>query len=279
MRDEPRTERAVVRLTGRSGWLLALLGAVLLLIVIPWSLQSSSLMSSVIITGILFIAVLGLDVLMGFGGQVSLGQAGFMAIGAYTASTLAVGYDVPPLLGTLAGLFLSLACAVVLALGTMRLRGLYLAIATLAFGLLVDSLTVGLDGLTGGPSGLVGIPSFSIAGYAFETPLQNYYLVASVIVVLLAALVGGMRSRFGARLARHPGRPACGGGARHPHPALQARGVLHQRRARIAVGQPVWLLLPLPGPGDGGHAGVVGRCWRCWSWAGRGRWSGRCSAP
>lgn len=200
VRDEPRTERAVIRLTGRSGWLLALGGAVLLLAVIPWSLQSSSLMSTVIITEILFVAVLGLDVLMGFGGQVSLGQAGFMAIGGYTASVLAVAYDVPPLLGALAGLLLSLACAVVLALGTMRLRGLYLAIATLAFGLLVDSLTVGLDAVTGGPSGLVGIPSFSVAGYAFETPLQNYYLVAGIIVVLLTALVGGMSSRFGRAL-------------------------------------------------------------------------------
>lgn len=200
VRDEPRTERAVVRVTGRGGWVLAIGGAILLLVVIPWSLQGSSLMSSVIITGILFIAVLGLDVLMGFGGQVSLGQAGFMAIGAYTASALAVTFDVPPLLGTLAGLMLSLACAAVLAAGTMKLRGLYLAIATLAFGLLVDSLTVGLDAVTGGPSGLVGIPSFSVAGYAFDTPLQNYYLVAGIIVVLLISLVGGIRSRFGRAL-------------------------------------------------------------------------------
>jgi len=200
VRDEPRMERAVVRLTGRSSWLMALGGAVMLLAVIPWALQSNSLMSSVIITGILFIAVLGLDVLMGFGGQVSLGQAGFMAIGGYTASALSVAYDVPPLLGTLAGLLLSLGCAIVLALGTMRLRGLYLAIATLAFGLLVDSLTVGLDTVTGGPSGLVGIPSFSVAGYAFDTPLQNYFLVAGIIVVLLAGLVGATRSRFGRAL-------------------------------------------------------------------------------
>lgn len=200
VRDAPRMERAVVRVTGRGGWVLAIGGAVLLLVVIPWSLHGSSLMSSVIITGILFIAVLGLDVLMGFGGQVSLGQAGFMAIGGYTASALAVAYDLPPLLGTLAGLMLSLACAAVLAAGTMKLRGLYLAIATLAFGLLVDSLTVGLDAVTGGPSGLVGIPSFSIAGYAFDTPLQNYYLVAGIIVVLLIGLVGGIRSRFGRAL-------------------------------------------------------------------------------
>ncbi len=200
VRDEPRTERAVIRLHGRTGWFLAVIGGLLLLVVLPGLLQSSSLMSSVIITGILFIAVLGLDVLMGFGGQVSLGQAGFMAIGGYTASVLAVSYDVPPLLGTLAGMMLSLACAAVLALGTMRLRGLYLAIATLAFGLLVDSLTVGLDGLTGGPSGLVGIPAFAVAGVSFDTPLQNYFLVAGIIVVLLVVLVGGMRSRFGRAL-------------------------------------------------------------------------------
>ncbi len=200
VRDEPRAERAVIRLRGRSGMVLGGVGAVLLLVILPWTLQSSSLMSSVTITGILFIAVLGLDVLMGFGGQVSLGQAAFMAIGGYTASVLAVSYDVPPLLGTLAGMALSVACAAVLALGTVRLRGLYLAIATLAFGLLVDSLTVGLDAWTGGPSGLVGIPSFSVAGVSFETPLQSYFLVAITIFVLLVLLAGGMRGRFGRAL-------------------------------------------------------------------------------
>ena len=199
VRDEMRTERAVIRLGGRAGWFLAGLAGLVLLVVLPWALQSSSLMSSVIITGILYISVLGLDVLMGFGGQVSLGQAGFMAIGGYTASILAVSYDVPPLLGTLAAMALSLACAAILALGTMRLRGLYLAIATLAFGLLVDSLTVGLD-VTGGPSGLVGIPAFSIGSISFESPLQNYFLVAGIITVLLVLLVGGMRSRFGRAL-------------------------------------------------------------------------------
>jgi branched-chain amino acid transport system permease protein len=172
----------------------------LLLVLLPWALRDSGLMSSVIITLIVFIAVLGLDVLMGFAGQVSLGQAGFMAIGGYTASVLAVGYGVPPLLGTLAGLAISLACAVVLAVGTARLRGLYLAIATLAFGLLVDSVAVGAEALTGGPSGLVGIPAFSVAGFSFDTPLRSYYLVAGILVVALAALVGGMRGGFGRAL-------------------------------------------------------------------------------
>ena len=199
VREEPRVHRAVVRLGQRNGTMAAAIGGVILL-ALPWLLAGSGLMSSVTITLILFLAVLGLDVLMGFAGQVSLGQAGFMAIGGYTASALAVGYGVPPLVGTLAGLALSLACAVVLALGTMRLRGLYLAIATLAFSLLVDSLTVGLEGITGGPSGLVGIPAFSALGFAFDTPLRAYYLVAALVACALLALAGAMRGRFGRAL-------------------------------------------------------------------------------
>ncbi|MGH7090980.1 MAG: branched-chain amino acid ABC transporter permease, partial [Stellaceae bacterium] len=148
----------------------------------------------------LYISALGLDVVMGFAGQVSLGQAGFMAIGGYTAAYFAVQYELPPILGTLAGIALSCVAAVLLALVTARLRGFFLALATLAFGLMVDSLTVGLEGVTGGPSGLAGIPAFSAAGFAFATPFEMYYLVAGVIVVLVLLLQGGMRGGFGRAL-------------------------------------------------------------------------------
>jgi branched-chain amino acid transport system permease protein len=131
---------------------------------------------------------------------VSLGQAGFMAIGGYTASILAVKYGVPPLLGTLAGVALAVVAAVLLSLVTVRLRGHFLALATLAFGLMVDSLTVGLADLTGGPSGLAGIPSFAVGSFSFTTPFQMYYLVAGLIVVLVLLLHGGMRSGFGRAL-------------------------------------------------------------------------------
>jgi branched-chain amino acid transport system permease protein len=131
---------------------------------------------------------------------VSLGQAGFMAVGGYTAAILATNYGWPPLAGVAAGVVLSLACAVALSLVTMRLRGHYLALATLAFGLLVDSLTVGMTETTGGPSGLVGVPSFSIGPVAFDTPVKMYYLVAALIVVLVLVLLGGIRSSFGRAL-------------------------------------------------------------------------------
>jgi ABC-type branched-subunit amino acid transport system permease subunit len=198
VRDEHRIYHAVVRLdTARRRILSAVLLAAVL--ALPW-IVPPGLMSSLVITGILFIGVLGLDVLMGYCGQVSLGQAGFMAVGGYASAILATTYGWSPLAGTGAGIALSLACAAGLSLVTMRLRGHYLALATLAFGLLVDSLTVGMTETTGGPSGLVGVPSFSIGPVEFDTPVKMYYLVTGLIVAIVVVLYGGMRSSLGRAL-------------------------------------------------------------------------------
>jgi branched-chain amino acid transport system permease protein len=199
VRAELRAHRGIVRLRGRGAAIGGLL-ALALAAALPVLIDDGGVLSSLVIAGILFIAVLGLDVVMGFAGQVSLGQAGFMAVGGYTAAILAATYGVPPLIGVFAGIALSLACAVVLALVTMRLRGAYLALATLSFGLLVDSLAVGLTETTGGPSGLVGIPSFEIGPLAVDTPERMYYLVLALIALLVLALAGGMRSSFGRAL-------------------------------------------------------------------------------
>ena len=197
-REEARAQRPLVRIAGRRAAIAG--GAAIAGLAALPSLVGDGLLGSLVITGILFIAVLGLDVLMGYAGQVSLGQAGFMAIGGYTAAILATNYELSPLLGTAAGIALSLAVALLLSAVTTRLRGAYLALATLAFGLLVDSLAVGLTDVTGGPSGLVGIPSFAIGALAFDTPRSVYYLVLAIIVVLVVALAGAMRGGFGRAL-------------------------------------------------------------------------------
>ena len=198
VREELRVTRSVIRPRPSSVMVMAP-ALLLLLIALPY-LVSAGFMSSLVIMLILFIAVLGLDVLMGYCGQVNLGQAGFMALGGYTAAILATNYGVSPLVGTFAGIALSLICALALSAVTMRLRGAYLALATLAFGLLIDSLTVGLTDVTGGPSGLVGIPAFALGSFVFATPRAVYYLTLAIIVVLVAALAGAMRSDFGRAL-------------------------------------------------------------------------------
>jgi len=155
------------------------------------------LLSSLVIAGIFYIALLGLDVILGYCGQVSLGHAAFMAMGGYTAAICSVKFGLPPLVGVLMGLVVSLACATVLSMVTVRLRGHYMALATLSFGLLIDTLTVGLSDWTGGPSGMTGIPNFSIGSYVFAGPVANYYLVWGVVVVGLIVLMNAMHSDFG----------------------------------------------------------------------------------
>jgi branched-chain amino acid transport system permease protein len=188
-----------VRLRGRSAWVVPGVLAVLVAAA-PWLPGGQDLLQGLVITGVFFIAVLGLDVLMGFGGQVSLGHAGFMAIGAYATAILTVRYQRSPLLGLAAGLVASLLVALVLAVVTARLRGLYMALATLAFGLLVDSVTVGATGLTGGPSGLAGVPAFGVGGVVFADPTANYYLVWGVAAVGFLVVSNLTRGRFGRNL-------------------------------------------------------------------------------
>ena len=93
---------------------------------------------------------------------------------------------------------------------------------------------------TGGPSGLVGIPSFSIGAFSFAGPLAKYYLVLAVlIVVLVLLLLGGHAIRLRPRAQSHSHRSDGGRRAGHQRAALQSGRVCDQRRARVAVRQPL----------------------------------------
>ena len=190
------------KLSRQQGIVLAVLALVLVAVAPPLlnALGGGGLLSSLVIAGIFYIALLGLDVQLGYCGQVSLGHAAFMATGGYTAAICSVKLNLPPIVGVFAGLIVSLLCATVLSTVTVKLRGHYMALATLSFGLLIDTLTVGLSGLTGGPSGMTGIPNFSIFGYTFAGPIANYYLVWGVVIASLLVLTNAMNSDFGRTL-------------------------------------------------------------------------------
>jgi branched-chain amino acid transport system permease protein len=148
------------------------------------------------ITGIFCLTIVGLDLLTGIAGQVSLGQAGFMAIGGYMFAILTVKYHWPTLLGLLIGMVGSALVATVLGLVCGRLRGMYLAITTLAFGILVEAMANGLS-ITGGPSGIGGIPVFSVAGFAFDSDTRFFYLIWALVAVALIAVANFVRSNRG----------------------------------------------------------------------------------
>jgi len=198
VRDEARVWQHVTRISAPLAWRGGAL-AVLVALCAPYVLDPG-LLGALIITLILYLTLIGQDMLMGYAGQISLGQAGFMALGGYTSSYLITAQDWNAVPAILAGMAFSLVASLVLAAVTLRLRGLYMALATMAFGLLVDSCTVGFDDITGGPSGMVGIPSLSVQGFDFDTPARMYFLVLALVVLVLISVAGAMRAGFGRAL-------------------------------------------------------------------------------
>ncbi len=198
VRDEARVWQHVTRISAKAAWRVAAL-ALLVALCAPYVL-SNGLLSALIITLILYVALIGQDMLMGYAGQISLGQAGFMALGGYTSSYLITAQEWQALPAIGMGMLFALAAALVLAGVTLRLRGLYMALATLAFGLLIDSCTVGFDDITGGPSGMVGIPGLELFGLDLDTPARMYYTVLALVVIVLISVAGAMRSGFGRAL-------------------------------------------------------------------------------
>ena len=142
----------------------------------------------------------GLNVLTGLSGQISLGHAGFFAIGAYVSTIAQLKYNVPfPL-----ALVVAVAAGWLVGLGVgfpaVRLRGLYLAIATMAFGISVERGLYHFKGITGGPYGLSVNPP-QIFGFAFNAPGRMYYLVLTVVVLTVLFVANVVKRRPGRILA------------------------------------------------------------------------------
>ncbi|HSR22818.1 MAG TPA: branched-chain amino acid ABC transporter permease [Candidatus Eisenbacteria bacterium] len=154
-------------------------------LLLPIALNDSQLTVYVFI-GLATTVVAGLSLLMGFAGQVSLGQGAFYAIGAYTAALLAKVLGLPPLVALALATAATAAVAVVVGLPLLRLRGHYLAFATLAFQLIVLSVIGEARDLTGGDIGLPGIPTLSVGPLALEGQYRTF--VFAYIVWVLAAL-------------------------------------------------------------------------------------------
>lgn len=179
-------------------WLPSALVVVVLLI-LPYA--TPGYLSFYVIVGVFFLVVLGLDVFLGQAGQVSLGQTLFMALGAYGAGLLTLDLNVPPVPAMLVMALVSAALAFVLGRPFLRLRGYYLALATLGLAVITVSLANGLGSLTGGPSGLVGIPNIGVGSFVATSDRANYYVVLSFGLVGAWFVAGLLRSQTGRALA------------------------------------------------------------------------------
>ena len=111
------------------------------------------------------IFVTGLNIFMGYAGQVSFGHNAFAAISGYTSAVLTANHGWEPIAAFALGLSCALACALIVGYPTLRLRGHYLAMATLAIGLIAYEVAVQWQSVTQGYMGISGIPPLGIGGY------------------------------------------------------------------------------------------------------------------
>ena len=159
------------------------------MLILPWCLTNEYYVNVLIISGLNAIVAVGLNLLLGFAGQISLGHAAFYGLAAYTTSILTTTYNLPIIVGILAGIFLVGLVAYLIGIPALKLSGHYLAMATLGFGIIVYIVFNETIELTGGPSGFVGIPRLSLFGYSFDSDLSYYYLVVSVLAIVLMFLL------------------------------------------------------------------------------------------
>jgi len=150
-----------------------------------------------VLIGIQAIAVLGLSLLMGYAGQVSLGHAAFYGLGAYASGILTLHYGFNPYLAMLCGIAISAVMALIVGLPALRLKGHYLAMATLGFGIIINICFKEMASLTGGPSGLVGIPMLKLFNFTFDTSISYFCLVWAVFIILMLLSIHLVNSPFG----------------------------------------------------------------------------------
>jgi|TARA_Y100000031_G_scaffold157097_1_gene215994 branched-chain amino acid transport system permease protein len=167
-------------------WGLLALAAVIA--VLPIFLPNSFYFDVVINVGLASIVCVGLNLLIGFAGQISLGHAGFFAMGAYSSAILTESYDWPALSALAAGMILAATVALVLSRPILRLHGHYLAMATLGMGIIISIIMNQEVGLTGGPDGMP-VSSLSFFGFEIVSELSWYWVVGiSLLITVWLAL-------------------------------------------------------------------------------------------
>jgi branched-chain amino acid transport system permease protein len=184
-------DEALLVTPAQRSWMV---GFVLLLLIFPW-IGGSYLTYLVCLTGIHVIAAMGLNIVTGYAGQISLGHAAFMGVGCYTVAALAK-VDVPFYLALpLAGLVSALV-GLIVGVPSLRIKGLYLAVATLAAQFILVFVFREWDSVTGGVRG-VNIAPAEVGGWVMNTDREIYYLIVACALVMLLGARNLFRTHIG----------------------------------------------------------------------------------
>jgi len=180
--------------------LLKFLLFAVLVLAAPYALSGGYIMNVLVFVGINTMLAVALNLLLGYAGQISLGHAGFFGLGAYLSGilTTTAGWNpwlVMPLAAALVGIM-----AFMIGFPILKLKGHYLAMATLGLGIIIYIVFNETIDYTGGPSGLSGIPSLSAGSITFDSDVKNYYLIWSFTLVVCLLAINLANSRIGRAL-------------------------------------------------------------------------------
>lgn len=191
-----------------KGNLLGLIVLVIIVILIPNLIRDNYILTIGIFTGINALVAIGLTILMGYAGQISLGQAGFYGIGAYVSAILSLKFGLPVLVSMILAILIASITAIILAIPSLRLKGHYLAVATLGFGEIIYIILN--EWGPGGPSGFGDIPPLEIFGLTLQSTVEYFYLTWFLIVLVMFFSLNLLNSVTGKALrAIHDSEIAC----------------------------------------------------------------------
>jgi len=180
----------------RTGGLAALAALVLLL---PLAMANNYWYEVAIQVGLNAMVCVGLNLLIGYAGQISLGHAGFFGLGAYGTAILTTRYGLPPALALVVTNAAVALLALLVGRPILRLKGHYLAMATLGMGIIISIVVVTEDRFTGGPDGM-SVPALSLFGQEISGERMWYWLIGGALVATVALALNLIESPMGRAL-------------------------------------------------------------------------------
>jgi branched-chain amino acid transport system permease protein len=189
-------EQELTVFTTDFGRLWSAIGIVILLTIIPFFLATPYMLYILNIIGIMAIAAIGLNILIGFTGQISLGHGAFFGVGAYAGAILVTVLHLPLLAAIPAAGLITAIIGMIFGLPSCRLKGLYLTIATLAGQFIIQYILIHWESLTKGTMGIT-LPPARFLGLSIKGDLAFYYLIYIALAVMIWIAVNLMRTRYG----------------------------------------------------------------------------------
>lgn len=176
----------------------------LFIVLFPWAARQVPAVEHytdiMVYAGIYCLITIGLSLLMGYAGQISIGHAAFYGIGAYMSAILTSRFGLNPWGCMVVGMSVTAAVAFLVGAPSLKLRGHYLAMATLAFGIIIFIVFKEEMEWTGGPDGMAGIPGLSLFGFDLDSVEEYFYLVWGLVLAVFIFNVNVIQSGEGRAL-------------------------------------------------------------------------------